>query len=110
MPGILQIHSSKRKLFLEKGFGLIHASKFRLVLAVRLQSPTAIQGVNLWDTVISMNGKTLSNSTDYDSTRQNAKGKPVTLVLQRGKKQTSYQVPPIAWGLSLGMRSGKVLE
>lgn len=80
------------------------------VVAVRAQSPAAIQGVRPGDTVVSMNGKLISNRADYDSTRKQAKGKPVTLILQRGRKQTSYQVPPIAWGLSLGMRSGSVFE
>ncbi len=80
------------------------------VVAVRPQSPAAIQGVKTGDTVVSMNGKRISNRTDYESTRQKAEGKPVTLVLQRGEKQTSYQVPPVAWGLSLGMRAGKVFE
>ncbi len=83
---------------------------FLTVVAVRPQSPAATQGVKAGDTVVSMNGERISNRTDYDATRQKAKGKTVTLVLQRGKKQTSYQVPPIAWGLSLGMRAGKVFE
>ena len=83
---------------------------FLAVVAVRPQSPAATQGVKAGDTVVSMNGERISNRTDYDATRQKAKGKTVTLVLQRGKKQTSYQVPPIAWGLSLGMRAGKVFE
>ena len=80
------------------------------VLAVRPQSPAALQGVKPGDTVISMNGMTISNREEYDSTRQKAKGQPVTLILQRGKKQTSYEVPPIPWGLSLGMRAGNVFE
>lgn len=83
---------------------------FLMVVAVRPQSPAATQGIKAGDTVVSMNGERISNRTDYDATRQKAKGKTVTLVLQRGKKQTSYQVPPIAWGLSLGMRAGKVFE
>ena len=72
------------------------------VTAVRPQSPAAAQGVLPGDTVISMNNQPINNRKDYDSTRQKANGKPVTLVLQRGEKQRSYQVPPIAWGLSLG--------
>jgi hypothetical protein len=80
------------------------------VVAVRPQSPAATQGVKAGDTVVSMNGERISNRTGYDATRQKAKGKSVTLVLQRGNKQTSYKVPPIAWGLSLGMRAGKVFE
>ncbi len=80
------------------------------VTAVRPQSPAATQGVLPGDTVISMNNQPIANRKDYDSTRQKANGKPVTLVLQRGDKQRSYQVPPIAWGLSLGMRAGTVFE
>jgi subtilisin family serine protease len=80
------------------------------VTAVRPQSPAAAQGVLPGDTVISMNNQPINNRKDYDSTRQKANGKPVTLVLQRGEKQRSYQVPPIAWGLSLGMRAGTVFE
>lgn len=80
------------------------------VVAVRPGSPAAMQGVEPGDTVFSMNGKMISNRVEYDSTRQNAKGNPVTLTLQRGERKMSYQVPPIAWGLSLGMRSGSVFE
>ena len=64
------------------------------VLAVRPQSPAALQGVKPGDTVISMNGMTISNREEYDSTRQKAKGQPVTLILQRGNKQTSYELHP----------------
>jgi len=88
----------------------VQAKPALIVTAVRPQSPAATQGVLPGDTVISMNNQPISNRKDYDATRQKAKGKPVTLVLQRGEKQTSYQVPPIAWGLSLGMRTGTVFE
>jgi subtilisin family serine protease len=88
----------------------MQAKAYLTVVAVRAQSPAAIRGVKPGDTVVSMNGKTISNRTDYDSTRQKAKGQPVTLILQRGTKKTSYNVPPIAWGLSLGMRAGNVFE
>ena len=57
-----------------------------------------------------MNNQPICNRKDYDATRQKANKKPVTLALQQREKQKSYQVPPIAWGLSLGMRAGTVLE
>ena len=60
--------------------------------------------------MVSLNGQPISNRNDYDTTRQKAKGKSVTLVLQRDDKQNSYEVPPITWGLSLGMRAGRVFE
>jgi len=80
------------------------------VVAVRPGSPAATQGVKPGDIVVSMNGQPISNRNDYDTTRQKAKGKSVTLVLQRDDKQNSYEVPPITWGLSLGMRAGRVFD
>ena len=80
------------------------------VIAVRPQSPAASEGVMPGDRVISINGKIIADRNEYDAARQKAAGKPVVLVLARGDRKKSYQVPPIAWGLSLGMRWGEVFK
>ena len=80
------------------------------VVAVRPGSPAAADGVKPGDLVVSINGQPIAERKGYDSARQRARSNPITLVLQRGGNRKSYQVPPIAWGLSLGMRAANVFD
>ena len=80
------------------------------VVAVRPGSPAAADGVKPGDLVVSINGQPIAERKGYDAARQRARSNPITLVLQRGGNRKSYQVPPIAWGLSLGMRAANVFD
>lgn len=67
-----------------------------LVRSVAANSPAALAGMRAGDVVRSVNGRAVSNSADWGHAIRESRGRPVTVVVLRDKKEQTLTLTPDA--------------
>ncbi len=65
-----------------------------LVSSVKPNTPAALAGLHAGDVVVRANDKTVATTSDWSKAIKNAKGKPLTVVVLRDKKELTLTLMP----------------
>ena len=93
-PGINYVFAVVVLLGLFIGIGVPRPGKLPMIVQVMEGAPAQIAGLQLGDEVITVDGKTVKNTTEVSPIVDASQGRALEIVVLRGDEQKTFQVTP----------------